>query len=120
MKQKFITYSSVLQDFIKPIVTENETEETYLEKAIAGMLAWNYSLSEKYHLPGYLKMKKSIQDLRIQFPESKSILDLLIKRKAKHFSKYDHYIFKVEVRTKEDGSKTIYVESAPVDKIKSV
>jgi len=36
------------------------------------------------------------------------------------FSQYQQFLAKVEIRTKSDGSKTLYVESYPIDKIGKV
>ncbi len=111
------SYSGVLIEFIEPLLQGNETEEALLEKAKIGMMAWNYSITNANKLPFNAEMKQIMLDTTSKNPEAKEVLNQLTLRKEMLFSQFNQFFFHVEIKTKPDGSKTLYVESAPADKI---
>jgi len=120
MKKNHLSYSNILINFIQPILDGSETEEDYLAKAKLGMIAWNYHLSDQNNLPYDDEMKAILKDMTDQNREGKEMLNKLVLRKEMEFSQYQQFLAKVEIRTKSDGSKTLYVESYPIDKIGKV
>ena len=112
-KPSVTKYSEVLSEYIEPLLVEEETEETYLSKARAGMIAWNYCVSLENNLQGTSEMSEIIRNGFVQYPESKVVLEFFIERKKMHCAQYDQFIFDVRVNTKPDGTKTLYVESVP-------
>jgi len=120
MKKERVSYSTILIKFIQPILDGSETEEDYLAKAKAGMIAWNYHLSDQNKLPYDDEMKAILKQMASENREGKELLNKLVLRKEMKFSQYQQFLAKVEIRTKRDGSKTLYVESFPIDKIRKV
>jgi len=57
MKRNYVSYSSVLIQFIKPLLDGSETEKDYLMKAKMGMIAWNSHVSDQSKLPYNKEMK---------------------------------------------------------------
>lgn len=115
-----LSYSNILIKFIQPILDGSETEEDYLAKAKAGMIAWNYHLSDQNQLPYDDEMKAILKQITSENSEGKEMLNKLVLRKEMEFSQYQQFLAKVEIRTKPDDSKTLYVESYPIDKIGKV
>lgn len=104
-------------EFIDPLLTGNEDESEFLSKARLGQVAWNFNVSDVNNLP-YDDVHKSVLfDLSKKDKKFKETFNMLVKRKALKYSKYNQFIFTVEIRRKSDGGKTLYVESAPADKI---
>jgi hypothetical protein len=114
-----IKYSEVLSEFIDPILTDKETEETFLAKAKAGMTIWNYCVSKENNLAGTQEMEKLLEESYNGFAGIKQFAAKLVERKQKHFTSYDQFIFKVAINKRPDGSKTLYVESVPAGILKS-
>jgi len=117
MKNKYVSYSSVLIKFITPILDGSEDEDDFLAKAKIGMIAWNFHLSDQNKLPYDKEMKAILRKVTKANSKGKKILNRLVLRKEKHFSEYNQFLLNVELRTKPDGSITLYVDSYPVDKI---
>lgn len=115
-----ISYSQLLIDFIDPILDGQEDEITFLEKAKAGQIAWNFCVSDKLGVKGDQYMKAVLKNITAQHPEAKEILDPLVIRKQTLFEQYDQYILLVESREKPNGETTLYVESAPAKYLKKM
>ena len=118
MKREYISYSTILIQFIQPILDGNEDIEEYLTKAQMGMIAWNFHVSDQNKLPYDDIAKAILKKMTKENSEGKRILNQLVLRKEMHFSQYNQLLIKVEIRTKADDSTTLYVESCPVDKLK--
>lgn len=103
--------------FIQPILDGTEDEEEYLKKAKIGMIAWNYIICDKFQLPIDSEYKKILNDVTKTHAEAKRVLNSLVLRKQMEFSEYDQLIASVEIKTKPDGSKTLFVLSGPADKL---
>jgi hypothetical protein len=116
MKKDF-SYSKILIEFIDPLLTGEEDESEFLSKARLGQVAWNFNVSDSNDLPYDDDHKKILFDLSKKDERFKETLNRLVKRKALKFSQYNQFLFKVEMRRKADGQATLYVESAPADKI---
>lgn len=113
-----ISYSGILIKFIEPILTGAEDEHEYLLKAFAGQMAWNYCVSDENKLPLDSVQKEMMKYLTTQSAEAKQILNMLVLRKAMLYPNHQQFIFNVEIKTKPDGSKTLFVESTPADNIR--
>lgn len=118
MPEKSISYSTLLLDFIEPLLNVTETEDELSDKAKAGMMAWNFHVSDLNELSNDDHYKEIILKLTTDYAEANEILNSLVIRKQMYFSHYNQFILKVEIKAKSDGSKTLYVESANADKIK--
>ncbi|MEM6769259.1 MAG: hypothetical protein AAF597_01640 [Bacteroidota bacterium] len=117
MKKGYVAYSAILIKFIQPLLDGKEDEEAYLTKAKMGMIAWNFHVSDQNRLPYDREMKAILKRMTEQNSEGKKILNQLVLRKERYFPNYNQFLAKVEIRTKPDGSTTLYVESYPADKI---
>jgi hypothetical protein len=116
-KPSITRYSEVLSEFIEPMLGEEETEETFLQKARAGMIIWNYCVSKENNLKGTEEMSEILLQSLAEYPQMKPLLEKFVKRKQIYFAGLSHFIFEVRVNTKPDGTKTLYVETAPADKL---
>jgi len=110
-------YSELLIRFIEPLLEREESEASFLEKAKAGMIAWNYCVSEENNLKGNAEMSSILKGIYETYPDAKKTLDMLIERKQMYFPMYSNFIFDVRINIKPEGTKTLYVESAPADKL---
>lgn len=117
MSDKSILYSSILIDFIEPLITGDEDEHEFLDKAMLGQIAWNFSVSDTNDLPFDAIHKQIFNEIASTNSEVKEILNKLVLRRVMKFSQFNQFIFKVEIRENKLGQKTLYVESAPADKI---
>lgn len=119
MEKQKVSYSSILIDFINPLLTGKEDEYEFLAKAKLGQMAWNFSVSDLNKLP-FDNIHKEIFliTLKQYDKELKETLNMLVMRKGIKFSQYNQFIFNIEMRTNKYGQKTLYAESAPADKIK--
>jgi HSP90 family molecular chaperone len=106
-----ISYSSIIQDFIEPLLPPEDTDEQFLMRMKIAEIIWNYCIAIEFKLPQYEKVVKEMNALNNQIPEMKPLVHLLTERKKNEFYKYKNFITKLEVRTKADGLKTVYVES---------
>ncbi|MEZ5045288.1 MAG: hypothetical protein R2828_35665 [Saprospiraceae bacterium] len=117
MKDKFISYSNLLIKFIEPLLDGSEDEDGFLTKARMGMIAWNYHVSDQNKLPYDDTMKAILRQMTKESKEGRKLLNSLTLRKQLHFSNYNQFLVKVEIRTKPNGDTVLYVESYPADKI---
>jgi len=113
-----VSYSGILIKFIEPILTGTEDEDEFLLKAKAGQMAWNYCVSGDNKLPLDSVMKAIMKNLTTHSAEAKETLNMLVLRKTMLYPNHHQYIFNVEIKTKPDGSKTLFVESTPADNIR--
>ena len=107
-----IAYSQLLIEFIEPLLTGQEDELEFWEKAKAGQIAWNFCISDQSGILGDDYMKTVLKQITDQHPQAKEVLNTLTLRKQTHFAQYDQYILQVETRRKPNGEVTLYVESA--------
>ena len=112
-KQPVVKYSEVFSEFIKPLLSDSETEKSFIKKAQAGMAIWNYCVYFENNIQGTEIMEIALKDSWANHPEYKLSIMALIQRKQDFFAKYAQVIVDVKINTKPDGSKTFYVESAP-------
>ena len=119
-KRRKVSYSSLLIEFIEPMLTGHETDEEFLTKAIVGQIAWNYAVSDKAGLAMDGYMKQVLKSVTEQYEDAQESLNALVLRKGVCFEEYDQLILKVEQRHKPDGSTTLYVESAPASILKKL
>ncbi|MBC7381547.1 MAG: hypothetical protein H7296_00970 [Bacteroidia bacterium] len=111
------SYSSILIDFISPLLNNREDTEQFLMKAKAGMIVWNYVVVEQTNLPFKREMQLGLRKANASFPDFKVTLDTLVARKTLLYADHLQFIVKVESRVKPNGSVNLYVESVPVDKV---
>lgn len=119
-KKRRVSYSSLLIEFIGPMLTGQETDEEFLTKAIVGQIAWNFAVSDKAELAMDQYMKEVLRSATEEFEDAQESLNALVLRKEVVFEEYDQLILKVEQRHKPDGSTTLYVESAPASILKKL
>ena len=113
-----ISYSQLLIQFIQPHLSGTESPDDLLRLAKIGQLAWNFCVSdESTHGDDYLKM--IVQELAQTDLAAKRTLDFFVLRWHNHFSQYKQYIVNVEIRKKQNGESTLYVESAPLFVLKN-
>jgi hypothetical protein len=115
-----VSYSSVLIDFIHPLLTGDESDDEFLQKARIGQIAWNFAVSDKAGLATDDKMKEVLKGITGQYPDARETLNTLVMRKHDFFFDYDQIILTVEKREKPDGNTTLYVESAPASVLKDL
>ena len=113
-----VSYSGILIKFIEPILTGTENEDEYLEKAQIGQMAWNYCVSGDNKLPLDSLMKVIMKKITSSHVDAKQTLNMLVLRKTILYPNHQQYILNVELKTKPDGSRTLFVESTPVDNIR--
>jgi hypothetical protein len=119
--KEYVSYSSLLIDFISPILTGQEDELEFLEKAKTGVTAWNFCVSDQAGLAADSGIKIVLEEYLKEAPKwLKEIIDKLVIRKHTDFGKYDQYILLAETRRKPDGSAYLHVESAPVSILKQM
>lgn len=109
----YVSYSTILIEFIDPLLSGEEDEDEFLMKAKAGMIAWNFCVADMENLEIDASMKAILKAVTKENSEAKETLNALVLRKQTLFSQYDQFIFKTEIRRKPDGSASLYVESAP-------
>jgi len=111
-----VSFSSVLIEFIDPLLDGKEDKYEFLSKVKVGAIAWNVSVARdnKLNLDDFFKdmMAKKLPPST----QIKGILEFLTVRKQMMFSQYQQFIFSVETRKKPDGSISLCVESGPADK----
>jgi hypothetical protein len=119
---KHPSYSDILVQFISPLIDGSEDEESMMELASAGMLAWNYTFLDK--MPPLLRSHylNIIEEAKRTRPQGQWVFDLLCARKKELFADHQQYIVEVTKRKEgkvEDGrvNLVLRVESAPIDKI---
>ncbi|WP_339923495.1 hypothetical protein [uncultured Cyclobacterium sp.] len=117
MEKNYVAYSSILIQFIQPLLNGSETENEYLTKAKMGIIAWNYHVSDQNKLPYNKEMKSILKQMTKANYEGRKMLNLLVSRKEAKFNNYKQLLTNVEIRRKPDNSATLYVESYPADKI---
>ncbi len=112
-KTKRQSYSNLLIKFIQPLLTGEETEEEYLEKATIGQWAWNFAVSDKTEMIYDDYSKAIFKQITSQHPEAKLVLNKLVLRKQNNFAQHDQYIAEVSLRRKNKGEAILHVKSAP-------
>ncbi|WP_153797568.1 hypothetical protein [Foetidibacter luteolus] len=107
-----VLYSSILQDFARPLLHEADTDEMFKEKMKLAEVIWNYCIAREFKLPHFDEINKVLGSEGQKHPETKQIFDQLAAFKEANFKRYKNFILKVEHRVKSGGEKTLYVESA--------
>ncbi len=110
-----LSYSNILRDFISPYITNLETTESLIAKAMLGGIAWNVAVLTEAKLPINIDLNRAISDISNNFPEAWSAFDKLVARKNSHFSEHKIFMERVEVRDEESGIAVIRVESRNVN-----
>lgn len=104
-------YSSILQDFAKPLLNGNESLKDFAHKIKYAELIWNYCIVEELQLKKLLEEMDSVfKESDAQHPEMHEVFLLLRSIKTRHFKKYKNFISKTEIRQKPAGSTSVYVE----------
>lgn len=109
------SYSSILIDFIKPLLNGRESEADFLQKAQAGMMAWNHVVSDENNLHLEEELMEMYRQLTTASPKAKDQVNSLVLRKLQYFGKHQQLIIRVESRIKQQGNRTLYVESIEAD-----
>lgn len=106
-----ILYSSILQDFARPLLNEKDTDEIFIKKMKIAELIWNYCIAKEFKLPVFDELDKIITRQNQVHHSIKQVFDEFIKYKKTDFKKYKNFIHKIEYRINSKGVKTLYVES---------
>ena len=117
MKNESVNYSSILYQFIEPMLHGSEDEEEFLAKAKIGMIAWNFNLSDLNELPSDQQTKKILKGVTERNERAKEIFNSLVIRKQTEFPEYNEFIIKVELEARADGSQDLFVETASPEKV---
>ncbi len=106
-----ILYSSILQDFARPLLNEKDTDEIFMKKIKIAEVIWNYCIAKEFKLSVFAELDKIITRQNQRHPSMKQVFDEFIKYKKTDFKKYKNFIHKIEYRINSNGNKTLYVES---------
>lgn len=114
------SYSRILIDFIKPLLNGRESEADFLQKAQAGMMAWNHVVSDEHQLPLEAALNEVYVRMTKEYPDVVAKLNMLVIRKVMYFNRYQQFIIKVESRKQKAGTRTLYVESIEAEKFREL
>lgn len=104
-------YSSILQDFARPLLNGNECLKDFTDKIKYAELIWNYCIVEELQLKKLPEEMDSVfKESDAEHPEMRETFLLLRSTKSRHFKKYKNFILKTEIRQTPDGSLSVYVE----------
>lgn len=106
-----IKYSSILQDFSRPLLNEKDSDEMFLKKMKVAEVIWNYCIAKEFNLSVFVELDKIITEQNQIHPSMKQVFDEFVKYKKTDFDGYKHFIHKVEYRINSKGIKTLYIES---------
>lgn len=106
-----VKYSSILQDFIHPLLNEKDSDEMFLKKFKIAEVIWNYCIAKEFKLVVFAELDKIITEQNKKNREMKMLFDALVESKATDFKQYKNFITKIEYRTNAAGAKSLYVES---------
>lgn len=112
-------YSSILQDFARPLLSSEDTDEEFMKKMKIIEIIWNYSIAKKFRLSFFKELDELINQEKRRDIQMKVVLNMFMKVKEIEYGQYNNYITKMELRKKSDGSKTLYVEYADPLQIKT-
>ncbi len=94
--------SEVLLEFIKPYVDHADTEDAYRKLLVIAILAWNAAILPKEKRQEIVN--KLLEEMRIpEAKEFRSIIEILIERKLKHFAENKRLIVNYELTDLGDG-----------------
>lgn len=111
-------YSTVLQDFIRPLLNEKDNDEIFFKKFKIAEVIWNYCIAKEFHLPVFAELEKIITEQNKKHKEMKLVFDSFVESKKANFHQYKNFITKIEYRINADGAKSIYVESVDPEMLK--
>jgi hypothetical protein len=114
-----IVFSGILQEFIEPLCTEQETGAGLLHKCELGRLAWNYAIAVEYRLSVEDELHRALAEGYRRFPAMQPVIDFLLDRKETHFSGHDYFIILVQQNDRA-GGPTISVEYIPAGQVESM
>lgn len=106
-----VLYSSILQDFARPLLNEKDTDEIFMKKMKVVEVIWNYCIAKEFNSPVFDELDKIITRQNQIHPSMKLVFDEFVNFKKTNFKKYKNFIHKVEYRINSKGVKTLYVES---------
>ncbi|MEO6132644.1 MAG: hypothetical protein ABIQ02_12410 [Saprospiraceae bacterium] len=112
---KRISYSELLTEFIDPLLDGKETESTYLDKAVIGMVAWNYHVAKSADSPFLKHVEEVYLDFRKKKINGSAIMDKLLKRKETMFRQYAQFFVRVDTRPGKDRTPVLHVEYLPIE-----
>jgi hypothetical protein len=112
-----VKYSSLLQDFVAPICTDDETEESFYQKCQIGMQVWNLAIANKYDLAQRQTIQNAIDAANARQPDMRFIVSLLLEHKQAYFSEHNELIVDLKVKTLLDGGKSLVAYTVPIEAI---
>ena len=113
-----VLYSSILQDFARPLLNAKDTDEIFMNKIKVVEIIWNYCIAKEFKLPVFEELHKEITEQNKNYPDMKLVFDSFVEFKKNEFDKYKHFIHKVELRINPKGDKSLYVESVEPKNLK--
>ncbi|MEO6831658.1 MAG: hypothetical protein ABI378_05045 [Chitinophagaceae bacterium] len=108
---KPVKYSSILQDFIEPLLEEDDSNEILLRKFKFAEIVWNYCIAKEFKLPALSELDKCLFELDKEDKEMLTLFREFVRRKETNFKKYKNFITKIEFRTNPGEACRVYVES---------
>lgn len=106
-----VMYSNILQEFAKPLLYADDTNDVFITKMKVAELIWNYCIAKEFGMPVFDILHQAITKQNENNPEMKQVFNLFVKMKKEDFYQYKNFIVTVELRIKKEGDKTVYVES---------
>ncbi len=106
-----VKYSSILQDFIHPLLNEKDSDDMFLKKFKIAEVIWNYCIAKEFNLPVFAELDKIIYQQNENHKEMKMVFEDFVESKETVFKQYKNFITKIEYRTNTAGAKSLYVES---------
>jgi hypothetical protein len=110
-KADTVRYSSIIQDFIRPLLNQQDNDELFFKKIKIAEVIWNYCIAKEFNLSVFAELDKHIAEQNKKHKEMKCIFDAFVESKNTDFKCYKNFITKVEYRINANGNKSLYVES---------
>lgn len=106
-----VKYSTILQDFICPLLNANDSDEMLFKKFKLAEIIWNYCIAKEFNLHVFDELKDILSQQNEREKEMKMVFAAFVEIKETEFKKYKNFITKIEYRTSAAGAKSLYVES---------
>lgn len=106
-----VKYSTVLQDFIYPLLNADDSDEMLSKKFKLAEIIWNYCIAKEFNLPVFAELENILSQENEKDNEMKMVFAAFVEIKETDFREYKNFITKIEYRTNAAGAKSLYVES---------
>lgn len=113
-----VKYSLILQEFIRPLLNDADSDEVFLQKVAFGKVAWNYCIAKEFQLPVFPELNKIVVAECKKQSETSLVFDFLIKRKNSDFNRYKNFIYKTEFNKNNGNEEMLFVASIEPTQLK--